>query len=122
MQNEWGGPESQEKFDWLKDEVINLFSLKGPKIDIDDLLDLLEGVLEQEFSTITEDGSCEEIAKMLLRLFYECINAKTEYLEQVKAMFAQCQRENYAQASVGIASEDEEDGSASEQSEVEGEI
>ncbi len=109
VQNEWGGPYSGEKFDWLKEQVIALFSTKGTKIEIDDLLDLLEGVLEEEFNTIAEDESCEEIAKMLLRLFHECINAKTAYLDEVRALYEQSQRENYAKASVGIANDDEEE-------------
>lgn len=86
VQYEWGGPDSQEKYEWLFDETIDLFSKRGTKIDLDDLLDLFDGVLDAEFQVIADDGSAEEVSNTLLALFHECIYGKTVLLEQLKSL------------------------------------
>lgn len=113
VQNEWGGPDSKEKYEWLIDETIDLFSKRGPKIDLDDLLDLFDGVFDAEFEMIADDGSVEEVSSVLLDLFNECIYGKTTLLERLKSLnppptIIPCHLENQESGDDSISEQDSE--------------
>jgi pre-rRNA-processing protein TSR2 len=67
----WGGMESQEKFDYLVEDVIAMFDGKK-RLYKDDIQLFLEDVLEQDFQTICEDGSPGEVGELLCTLYREC--------------------------------------------------
>ena len=58
VQNEWAGPESSSKRDWLGGAVVDLFTFPpGKQIEVDDLEELLLQILEDEFELRLEDDS-----------------------------------------------------------------
>ena len=84
--NEWGGPDSVEKYEWFIETTIKKFSEMGQKIDLDDLLDLFSHVLDAEFQMIADDGSIDAVANTLLKLFNECIHGRTDLLDKLRSL------------------------------------
>ena len=64
VQNEWAGPDSSSKRDWLGGVVVDLFSFPpGKQIEVDDLEELLLQILEDEFELRLEDDSAYQVLK-----------------------------------------------------------
>src|SRR5271154_6814595 len=62
VQNEWAGPDSSSKRDWLGGVVVDLFSFPaGKQIEVDDLEELLLQILEDEFELRLEDDSAYQV-------------------------------------------------------------
>lgn len=56
------------------------------KLDRDDLCDLMEGVLDEDFNTICEDNSTREISMLLVRYLKMC---REERLADIEAELSQ---------------------------------
>jgi pre-rRNA-processing protein TSR2 len=61
VQHEFGGPSSGEKREWLAAQVCT-FVLED-KMDADDIEEVLEQVMGDEFETVVEDGSIYDVAR-----------------------------------------------------------
>ena len=65
VQNEWAGPDSSNKRDWLGGVVVDLFPFPpGKQIEVEDLEDLEElllQILEDEFELRLEDDSAYQV-------------------------------------------------------------
>jgi len=67
----WGGRNSRSKADKMLETVLEMFSTRGQRVYRDELEDLLYDFLERDFSTLAEDGSVEEISKLLTDIHYK---------------------------------------------------
>ena len=71
VHHQWGGPTSTERAGALLEEVLALF--KGPdKVYKDDVTILLEDYMDTQFSTVCEDGSCDELGELLVDMWRQC--------------------------------------------------
>ncbi|KAF2837574.1 hypothetical protein M501DRAFT_995533 [Patellaria atrata CBS 101060] len=67
VQNQWGGPDSADKRDWLAGALSELIVTK-PDTDAEDIEDVLLQVMGDEFDISLEDESEVEVAKTIMRL------------------------------------------------------
>lgn len=77
MQNQWGGPDSSEKRDWLAGQISELFASE-PLTDQEDVEVMLLQVLEDEYGCRVEDETEVEVAKNMMALRKEISEGKTE--------------------------------------------
>ena len=84
-QNNWGGPDCDDKRDWFAGAISDLFT-ERPETDFEDLVEVLLQVMQDEFDTRVEDDSEEEIARTILvlrkRLFEDQDLAAFQEVEQ----------------------------------------
>jgi pre-rRNA-processing protein TSR2 len=65
VQNQWGGPDSGDKRDWLAAVVVDMFSFPpGKSVDVDDVEEVLLQVMEDEFDVVLEDGSAGQVCPL----------------------------------------------------------
>lgn len=86
----WGGPDSAEKKTWLASEIIDHFeanakyseatpravdpaSAADPPLDQDQLADMLEQIMVDEFEAQIEDGSIDPVAADIARLWKDIV-------------------------------------------------
>ncbi len=98
VREEWGGPESADKKTWLASEIIDIFetravkstpegpvvdpgSVAEPPLDIDELGDMLAGVMSDEFEAAIEDGSVDPLSQDILRLWKDVVAPSTRPAE-----------------------------------------
>ena len=70
MQNQWGGPDSADKRDWLAGVISDLFA-NQPNTDAADVEDLLLQVLRDEFEVDLEDESEGRVAESIVKMRLE---------------------------------------------------
>lgn len=90
---QWGGPESAEKRTWMASTIIDEWEqrtsylpsqpdqplqvdpadAKDPALDLDDLGDLLNQMITDEFDAKIEDGSIDSIANDMIRLWHDLL-------------------------------------------------
>ncbi|KAK6349458.1 hypothetical protein TWF696_005742 [Orbilia brochopaga] len=71
VENEFGGPDSADKRDWMCGAVADLFS-SNPATDEEDLEGFLLQILEDEFETALEDDSAFAVAQRVILLRRQC--------------------------------------------------
>lgn len=70
MTEQWGGPESAQKRTWLAGVIVDAFEEeKDPAPDVPYVELILLQVMEDEFETVLEDGSAEDVAKNIVELW-----------------------------------------------------
>ena len=69
IQNRWGGP-NEDNTDICED-VLNFF-YDHPQVYADQLEDLLDDFFQNELNVLIEDGSIEEVSRILVTLYAEC--------------------------------------------------
>jgi pre-rRNA-processing protein TSR2 len=84
VEQEWGGPLSQEKAAWLVDALVEHFDVEGKKVEKEDLEDILLDVMTREFNVYLEDESEREIASLLFDLYHECISGRTDLINKLR--------------------------------------
>ena len=80
VREEWGGPDSATKRDWLGGAISELFSSR-PDTDEQDVEDVLLQVLGDEFECQLEDESEVMVASQICRLRRQVLNGKLDELE-----------------------------------------
>lgn len=65
IQNQWGGPDSSEKRDWLAGAISELF-ISEPETDAEDVEVMLLQVLEDEFGIRLEDETEVAVAREIM--------------------------------------------------------
>ncbi|KAJ8047795.1 Pre-rRNA-processing protein TSR2-like [Holothuria leucospilota] len=71
VENGCGGPYAREKADWMVDAVFNWFT-ENDGILPDELGDFIAELLNNEFDTIAEDGSVQQVSKRICLDFDTC--------------------------------------------------
>ncbi|CAD6585895.1 MAG: hypothetical protein TREMPRED_004271 [Tremellales sp. Tagirdzhanova-0007] len=145
VNEQWGGPESAEKKTWLASTIIDEFETHAnylssststacdrhidpstairPPLDHDDLADLLNQMMSDEFEANIEDGSIEAVTADILRLWRDLFSAAPEAIvEALERKAAEVKRSGVQATQAGdlIEVEDEDDGeSGSEEEDME---
>ncbi|KAH9602166.1 hypothetical protein KSS87_000621 [Heliosperma pusillum] len=78
----WGGPHSRDKAYRFGDSILRFFSRSNRK-DMDDLEDLLEQWMES-FSLILEVDSIEEVARILMDMYEECLVNNYQSIQKLR--------------------------------------
>lgn len=68
----WGGTDTMAKAQGFQEEVYHWFVDAKEQRFVDELEDLLDDIMTQEFNTELQDGSSRQVAEALVRLFEEC--------------------------------------------------
>ncbi|KAI9712669.1 MAG: hypothetical protein M1820_001290 [Bogoriella megaspora] len=84
VSNQWGGPESTDKRDWLAGSISDLFT-ERPDINAEDIETRLLEVFEDEFGVRLETESEVAVAADILRLRRETASGDLTGVHQVKA-------------------------------------
>ncbi|KAI8338562.1 Pre-rRNA-processing protein TSR2-domain-containing protein [Chlamydoabsidia padenii] len=84
VEQDWGGVESVEKRDWMIELITDYFGKNGKKVDIDEIEDILNQIMSDEFHTLLEDDSGYLVAKHLVELFNQCINGNFTEVERLR--------------------------------------
>ncbi|KAI8978425.1 Pre-rRNA-processing protein TSR2-domain-containing protein [Pilobolus umbonatus] len=84
VEQDWGGVESGEKKEWFLNVIIDYFGKHGKKLDIDEIEDILNQIMTDEFQTTLEDDSPYMVAKHLILLFNQCINGNYSEVERLR--------------------------------------
>ena len=74
VENEWGGIESRQKAEFLRNYIFESFDygLSKAKIDMSELEDNLAIYMEEEFSITLEDDSEKQLAQLIWQLYQSC--------------------------------------------------
>ena len=78
----WGGVQSQEKAEELRQHLYENFQGTTPKMDIYDLEDNLAIYMEEQFSVVLEDQSERQVADMLHRMHEACVKGDVTLARQ----------------------------------------
>ncbi|ORY98344.1 Pre-rRNA-processing protein TSR2-domain-containing protein, partial [Absidia repens] len=84
VEQDWGGVESAEKRDWMIELITDYFGKNGKKVDVDEIEDILNQIMSDEFHTLLEDDSAYLVAKHLVELFNQCINGNFSEVERLR--------------------------------------
>ncbi|CDO92252.1 unnamed protein product [Kluyveromyces dobzhanskii CBS 2104] len=107
--NQWGGPESADKRDWVTSVIIDLF--KNERIvDVQLLEETLVYAMFDEFDTNVEDESALPIAAAIILIYRECVAQNYSSVEQLYLSWMQNKDKSDASKLVVVAeSSDEEE-------------
>lgn len=81
--NQWGGPDSDEKARTLVDKVVTWLQ-ETKEVYADELEDLLDVELLDEWNTQTEDGSVGQVAQCVAKIFYETLRGAGDQVEALE--------------------------------------
>ncbi|KAF8342412.1 Pre-rRNA-processing protein TSR2-domain-containing protein, partial [Amanita rubescens] len=71
VQENWGGPKSEDKRTWLASEIVDAFENQNPLPDDQYVEELLLQVMEDEFDCVVEDGSGEDVGRDIVKMWME---------------------------------------------------
>ena len=91
VQNQWGGPTSNDKRDWLAGAISDLLA-SGEVNDADELEEVLIQVMLDEFEVVVDDGSAAEIAASLVRDRQRILQGNFSELENMFARWEEKQK------------------------------
>lgn len=91
VREEWGGPESADKKTWIASTIIDEFESRAsylpseptvadpatandPPLDYDDLADMVNQMMSDEFEANIEDGSIDAVASDIVRLWRDILS------------------------------------------------
>lgn len=86
VENSFGGADTREKAEWLK-EVLSDYILSKRLVDVDDLENFVLSVMETEFNTLVEDGSCSKLCETMLRVYRAIQLNDASEVEQILSPF-----------------------------------
>lgn len=84
MQNQWGGPDSSDKRDWLAGQISELFAAE-PLTDTEDVEVMLLQVLEDEFGVRLEDETEVGVAREIMILRKEIAEGEFKTVDALQA-------------------------------------
>jgi pre-rRNA-processing protein TSR2 len=71
VQENWGGPKAEDKRIWLASEIVDAFETQDPPPDDQYVEEMLLQVMEDEFDCVVEDGSGEDVASDIVKMWVE---------------------------------------------------
>jgi len=80
VKNQWGGPDSSEKRDWLAGQISELFA-NEPLTDSEDVEVMLLQVLEDEYGCRVEDETEVEVARNIMAIRKEVSEGNTATID-----------------------------------------
>lgn len=98
---QWGGPDSAAKRTWMISEVVDYFESSipgssngkalsaeqlGDIVDEEDLEELLEGMISDEFEADLEDNSIEQVAGDIVRLWKNVVKGEDGMVRELEEL------------------------------------
>ena len=91
--NNWGGPQSSEKRDWLGGAISDLITeTPTTDMDVEYLEEFLLQVMLDEFEVVVDDGSAEEIASRILEIRSNILKGDVAGVEKLRSEWEERQR------------------------------
>ncbi|KAI9287331.1 Pre-rRNA-processing protein TSR2-domain-containing protein [Umbelopsis sp. AD052] len=107
VEQDWGGPDSEEKREWMAETLVEYFGANAKRLDEFDVEDILVQIMSDEFHTDLEDGSAYAVAKHLVSMFNQCIHG--DFSEVAKLREKVASRSNQSAGQSANNDEDSED-------------
>jgi pre-rRNA-processing protein TSR2 len=97
---QWGGSESAEKRTWMISEVVDYFEsclpkpgeqVSGPEalvdlVDQDELAEMLEGMISDEYEVDLDDGSADQVAGDVVRLWKKVVMGDKAMVDELEEL------------------------------------
>ncbi|CAI6331866.1 unnamed protein product [Periconia digitata] len=84
IQNQWGGPDSADKRDWLAGQISELFA-SDPETEAEDVEVMLLQVLEDEYGVRLEDETEVAVAREIMTIRKELSEGSTATVDRLQA-------------------------------------
>ncbi|KAI9834049.1 MAG: hypothetical protein M1819_003334 [Sarea resinae] len=88
VQNQWGGPDSSDKRDWLAGAISDLFTTR-PDTDAEDVETMLLQVMIDEFDVNVDDESGFPIARLIMDLRKETLQGDFAEVDRMYAAWVE---------------------------------
>jgi pre-rRNA-processing protein TSR2 len=82
VDNQWGGPDSSDKRDWMVGSIVELFETSN-YVDSDDIEDRLLAIMEDEFEVVVDDDSSLKVAVSIIQLYKECAEGDFIHIDEM---------------------------------------
>ena len=82
VESGWGGVQSQQKAEELRQHIYEAFDGSSPKMDQYDLEDNLAIYMEEQFSVVLEDDSERQVADVIYRMYEACLKGDVTLARQ----------------------------------------
>lgn len=79
--NNWGGPDSGDKRDWITGIVVELFQERV--VDLQSVEEVMLFAMEDEFDVNVEDDSALPIAALIFKIYRECLFENYKTVEEM---------------------------------------
>ena len=113
VENNWGGPDSAEKRDWITGIVVDLF--KNEKVvDVALIEETLLYAMVDEFETNVEDDSALPIAVEVINIYNDCFNFNYNKVEKLYLEWQEKQKTKKLKRIVHIEGDDDDDDDGEE--------
>ncbi|KAI4906161.1 hypothetical protein J4E90_010834 [Alternaria incomplexa] len=101
VQNQWGGPDSSDKRDWLAGQISELFAAE-PLTDQEDVEVVLLQVLEDEFGVRVEDETEVAVAREIMAIRKEIGEGNTAMVDALQKKWEDRKGKEVATGSVNV--------------------
>jgi pre-rRNA-processing protein TSR2 len=107
VQNQWGGPDSSEKRDWLAGQISERFAAE-PLTDAEDVEVMLLQVLEDEFGVRVEDETEVAVAREIITIRKEIGEGNTATVDALQKKWEASKGKEIATGSVNVKETNQE--------------
>ncbi|CAI4047176.1 Tsr2p SKDI_12G4610 [Saccharomyces kudriavzevii IFO 1802] len=108
VENNWGGPDSTEKRDWITGVIVDLF--KSEKVvDVTLIEETLLYAMVDEFETNVEDDSALPIAMEIINIYNDCFNLNYNKVEKLYLDWEEKQKTRKSKRVVNVEGDDDDD-------------
>jgi pre-rRNA-processing protein TSR2 len=123
VQNEWGGPDSSDKRDWLAGQISDLFA-NEPSTDAEDVEVVMLQVLEDEYGVRVEDETEVNVAREIMLIRKEIGEGKTETVDRLQKKWETSKGKEVDTGSVSVreSNQEAEWDSVDEESDEDGDV
>ncbi|KAJ4376405.1 rRNA accumulation- protein [Neocucurbitaria cava] len=101
VQNQWGGPDSSDKRDWLAGQISELFASE-PATDTEDVEVMLLQVLEDEFGVRLEDETEVNVAREIMAIKKEIMEGNTATVDRLQKKWEERKGKEVATGNVSV--------------------
>lgn len=90
VDNQWGGPDSADKRDWMAGIISEAFDQKD--IDAYYIEEMLLGIMQDEFDTNVEDESAAPVAQQIIKIYQSVADGDDKVVDELYQTFVEKQR------------------------------
>ncbi|KAF2279749.1 pre-rRNA-processing protein-like protein TSR2 [Westerdykella ornata] len=107
IQNQWGGPNSADKRDWLAGAISEIFA-ENPETDTEDIEVVLLQAMEDEFGVRIEDETEVPVARDILKIRQETLRGEFETVDALQKRWEERQGREVATGGVNVVEREQE--------------
>lgn len=108
VENNWGGPQSADKRDWISGIVLDLFDLKA--VDLILIEETLLYALVDEFDTNVDNDSALEIAALIVKIYRDCMVKDYKRVDELYSKYQEKQKKASVKQQIQIVDDPENPG------------